>query len=138
MTANALLLDVSPNPTVGVLQLSSEERILSLKKGLFALRACEPAPKVRTQAQRAHDPNPPTDAPTPAKKPTPTLAPALVIPAQHPPPPPATLEEVDNDEEPLVHPFARAKDAAYALPTTNNVAAKPKPAPPVTVQLGES
>ena len=29
-TANALLLDVSPNPTVSVLQLSSEEHILSL------------------------------------------------------------------------------------------------------------
>ena len=27
-------------------------------------------------------------------------------------------------------PFTRAKDAAYAPPTTNNVAAKPKPAPP--------
>ena len=47
-TANALWLDVSPNPTVGILQLSLEERILSLEKELFALRACEPAPGVRT------------------------------------------------------------------------------------------
>ena len=29
-----------------------------------------------------------------------------------------------------MHPFTRAKDAAYAPPTTNNVAAKPKPVPP--------
>ena len=48
LTANALLLDVSPNPTVGVLQLSSEECILSLEKELFALCAHEMAPGVRT------------------------------------------------------------------------------------------
>ena len=47
-TANALLLDVSPNPTVGVLQLSSEEHTLSLEKELFTLHAHEPAPGVRT------------------------------------------------------------------------------------------
>ena len=136
LTANALLLDVSPNLTVGVLQLSSEERILSLEKELFALHACEPAPGVQTQAQKARDPDPPTDAPTPAKRPTPAPAPAPVAPAplpvpaaQHPPPPPAALEEVNDNDEPLVHPFTRAKDAAYAPPTTNNVVAKPKPAP---------
>ena len=33
-TANTLLLDVSPNPTVGILQLSSEERILSRKRAV--------------------------------------------------------------------------------------------------------
>ena len=127
-----LLLDISPNLTVGVLQLSSEECILSLEKELFTLRAHEPAPGVWTQAQRARDPNPPTDTPTPAKRPTPALAPApLPVPAaRRPPPPPAALEEVDDDEEPLVHPFTRAKDAVYAPPTTNNVAAKPKPALP--------
>ena len=47
-TTNTLLLDVSPNPTVGILQLSSEECIFSLEKELFALRACELAPGVRT------------------------------------------------------------------------------------------
>ena len=41
--------------------------------------------------------------------------------------PPTTLEEVVNDEEPPVHPFARAKDTAYAPPTTNNISVKPKP-----------
>ena len=126
-TANAHLLDVSPNPTVGILQLSLEECILSLEKELFTLHACEPAPGVQTQAQKACDPR--TDAPTPAKRPTPILAPAPVAPAWRPPPPPAALEEVDDNEEPLVHPFARAKDAAYAPLTTNNVTAKPKPAP---------
>ena len=47
-TANVLLLDISPNPTVGILQLSLEEHILSLKKELFALRAHELAPGVWT------------------------------------------------------------------------------------------
>ena len=132
-----LLLDVSPNPTVGILQLSSEEHILSLEKELFALRARELAPGVRTRAQRARDTDPPTDAPTPAKRPIPTPAPAPVAPvpppvpaARLPPAPPAVQEEVNDDNEPLVHPFTRAKDAAYAPPTTNNVAAKPKPALP--------
>ena len=136
-TANALLLDVSPNLTVGVLQLSSAEHILSLEKELFALRAHEPAPGVQMRAQRARDADPPTDAPTPAKRPTPTPAPAPVAPvplpvpaAQLPPAPPAIQEEVNDDNEPPVHPFTRAKDAAYAPLTTNNVAAKPKLAPP--------
>ena len=115
----------------GVLQLSLEERILSLKKELFALHAHEPAPGVHTQAQKARDPNPPTDAQTPAKRPTPAPAPAPLVPAARCPPPPLTApEEVDDDKEPPVHPFGRAKDTAYAPPTTNNVAAKPKPAPP--------
>ena len=77
------------------------------------------------------------DALTPAKRPTPTPAPAQLTPvpllvpaAQHPPPPPTTLEEVDNNEEHLIHPFTRVKDTVYALPTTNNVGAKPKPLPP--------
>ena len=136
-TANVLLLDVSPKPTVGILQLSSEEHILSLEKELFALHVRELAPRVWTQTQKARDANLPTDAPTPAKRPTPPPAPAPVAPIPLPvpaarlsPPPPAVPEEVNDDDEPPVHPFARAKDAAYAPPTTNNVAAKPKPAPP--------
>ena len=67
-TANMLLLDVSPNSTVGILQLSSEEHILSLEKELFALCACELAPGVWTQAQKARNPDPPTDTLTPAKE----------------------------------------------------------------------
>ena len=86
-TTNTLLLDVLPNPMVGVLQLSSEECILSLEKELFALRAYEPAPGVQTRPQKACDPDPPTDVPTPAKRPMPALAPAPVTPA--PPPVPA-------------------------------------------------
>ena len=81
LTANALLLDVFPNPTVSILQLSLEEHILSLKKELFALCAHEPAPGVWTRAQKAHDPDPPTDALTPAKRPMPAPAPAPVTPA---------------------------------------------------------
>ena len=66
-TINALLLGMSPNSTVGILQLSLEECILSIKKELFALCAHELAPGVQTQAQKAHDPNPVTDAPTALK-----------------------------------------------------------------------
>ena len=67
--------------------------------------------------------------------PPPAPAPVAPIPppvpsAQLPPPPSATPEEVNDDHEPPVHPFTRAKDAAYAPLTTNNVAVKPKPAPP--------
>ena len=68
--------------------------------------------------------------------PPPAPAPVTPIPlpvpaAQLSPPPPAVPGEVNgDDDEPPVHPFARAKDAVYAPPTTNNVAAKPKPAPP--------
>ena len=143
--ANALLLDLLPKPTVGVLQLSLEEHILSLEKELLALRAHEPGRGVQTQAQKTHDPDPLMDAPTPAKRPTPAPAPAPVTPvpllvpaAQHAPPLPATPEEVDNDEEPPVHPFARAKDAAYALPMTNNIGAKPKPLPPKKPDVGKA
>ena len=123
-------------PTESSLQLSSEERILSLEKELFALRARELAHGVWMRAQKARNPDPPTDAPTPAKKPTPAPAPAPVAPitppvpsARLPPPQPAALEEVNDNDEPPVHPFTRAKDAAYAPLTTNNIAAKPKPAP---------
>ena len=65
----------------------------------------------------------------PAPAPVAPLAPPVPA-AQLPPPLPAVPEEVNDDDEPPVHPFSRAKDAVYALPTTNNVAAKPKPAPP--------
>ena len=135
-TTNALLLDMSPSPTVGILQLSSEERILSLEKKLFVLRARELAPEVQTQAQRAHNPNPALDALTAAKRPVPTPAhmPAAPVPppvpaAQCPPPLPTTPEEANNNEELLIHPFTRAKDAVYALLTTNNFGVKPKPSP---------
>ena len=107
------------------------------QKGAVRFVFCEPAPGVWTRAQKARDPNPPRDIPTPAKRPTPTPAPAPVTPlpppvpaAQCPPPLLTALEEVNNDEEPPVHPFARAKYAAYAPPTTSNVTVKPKPTPP--------
>ena len=39
-------------------------------------------------------------------------------------------EEVTNDvNQPLTHLFAKAKDATYSLPTSDNVAMKPKPPP---------
>lgn len=31
--------------------------------------------------------------------------------------------------QPLAHPYARAKDATYSLPSATNVASKPKPSP---------
>ena len=47
-TTNVLLLNVSPNLTIGILQPSSEEHILSLEKELFTLHAHELAPGVWT------------------------------------------------------------------------------------------
>ena len=79
-TANVLLLDILPTPTVSILQLSSDEHILSLEKELFTLRAHELAPGVQTQVQKAHDPDPPTDALTPAKRPMPAPAPTPATP----------------------------------------------------------
>ena len=44
---------------------------------------------------------------------------------------PTTTEKVSNSPaQSLVHPYAGAKDMAYIPPTTENVAAKPKPSPP--------
>ena len=57
---NALMLGISP--TVGILQLSPEECIQSLEKELFALHTHELAPGVQMWAQKAHNPNPATDA----------------------------------------------------------------------------
>ena len=39
-------------------------------------------------------------------------------------------KKLTTTTSPWVHPFTRAKDTAYAPPTTNNIAAKPKPALP--------
>ena len=40
------------------------------------------------------------------------------------------IEEITNDvNQPPTHPFAKAKDATYSPPTSENVAAKPKPPP---------
>ena len=72
---------------VGILQLSSEECILLLEKELFTLHAHELGPGVQTRAQKAHNPDPPTEAPTPAKRPTPAPAPAPATPI--PPPVPS-------------------------------------------------
>ena len=124
---------MSPNLAVGVLQLSLEEHIQSLKKELFALCACEPAPGFRTQAQKACNPNPVTDTLTAPKQSTPALAPALVqppVPALQHPTPTSTMPEENHDDNKLpVHPFSRAKDAMYAPPITNNITVKQKPPP---------
>ena len=42
----------------------------------------------------------------------------------------ATEGNTNHTSQPPIHPFTQEKDAAYSLPTTDNVAAKPKPSPP--------
>ena len=40
------------------------------------------------------------------------------------------IEEITNNvNQPLTHPFAKAKDVTYSPPTSENVATKPKPPP---------
>ena len=40
------------------------------------------------------------------------------------------IEEITNDvNQPPTHPFAKAKDATYSPPSSDNVATKPKPPP---------
>ena len=42
---------------------------------------------------------------------------------------PNTEETTNNVNQLLTHPFAKAKDATYSPPTSDNVTAKPKPPP---------
>ena len=121
-TTNSLLLGVLPEPAAATFQLSSEERIQSLEKELFALRTRQQDKSTRTRAQKARKQEQITE--TPAASDTPVSAPTTV---------PRRSEAItaegnaNHTSQPPVHPFAHAKDASYSPPTTDNVAAKLKP-----------
>ena len=121
-TTNSLLLGVLPEPAVATFQLSLEERIQSLEKELFALRTHQQDKSAHTRAQKTRKQGQTTE--TPAASDAPASAPTTV---------PRRSEAIaaegnaNHTSQPPVHPFARAKDASYSPPITDNVAAKPKP-----------
>ena len=121
-TTNSLLLGILLEPAAATFQLSSEECIQSLEKELFALRARQQDKGTRTRAQKAREQEQVTEAPaasdTPASAPTTVPRRSEAIAAEG---------NANHTSQPPVHPFARAKDASYSPPTTDNVAAKPKP-----------
>ena len=121
-TTNSLLLGVLPEPAAATFQLSSEEHIQSLKKELFALRARQQDKGTHTRAQKAREQEQVTEAPAasdaPASMPTTIPRQSEAITAEG---------NTNHISQPPVHPFARAKDASYSPPTTDNIATKPKP-----------
>ena len=121
-TTNSLLLGVLPEPAAATFQLSSEERIQSLKKELFALRARQQDRGARTRAQKACNQELVAEAPAASN----TSAP---VPTDMPRQSEAITSEgnTNHTSQPLIHPFTHVKDASYSLLTTNNVAAKLKP-----------
>ena len=121
-TTNSLLLGVLPEPAAATFQLSLDEHIQSLEKELFALHAHQQERGTCTRAQKAHNQELVVEAPaaSDASVPVPTVMPrqseAII-----------SKGNANHTSQPLIHPFAHAKDASYSPPTTGNVAAKPKP-----------
>jgi hypothetical protein len=126
-------------------QLSTNERIASLERELFQLRGRKFEPLVRTRAQRAADKgkhrersrSPEDREPSveieeepvrPQKKRA--VQPEVVIPVAAPSKPAPEQSETPPQPEPLVHPYADARDATYAAPQLRNFGTLPKPAPP--------
>ncbi|KAJ6471579.1 hypothetical protein C8R47DRAFT_1077231 [Mycena vitilis] len=100
-------------------QLSEEDRIHSLELEILALRT-------RSQARRAAATGEPVEEPEQPVRSTPPPATATAEPA-----PPVILRPQRDAAPPAVqpeHPFARARDAAYAPPRDRNVGALPNPA----------
>ncbi|KAJ7660652.1 hypothetical protein DFH06DRAFT_1268967 [Mycena polygramma] len=103
--------------TTNTFQLSEEERIRSLEREILALRT-------RSQTRRAADAGEPVEKPEqPVRAVSPPATPAA---------PPVILRPENRDSvHPAAqpeHPFAQARDAAYAPPRDKNVGARPNPA----------
>ena len=121
-TTNSLLLSVLLEPAAATFQLSLEECIQSLEKELFALCAHQQDRGTCTRVQKARDQEQVAEAPAASD----TSAPApTAVPRQSE----AITSErnANHTSQPPIHPFACTKDASYSPPTTNNIAAKPKP-----------
>ena len=105
-------------------QLSLEEHIQLPKKELFVLHAHQQEWGTCTWVQKAHNQEPVAEAPVASN----SSAPApTTVPRQ--PEAIATKGNTNHTLQPPIHPFTWEKDATYSLPTTDNVAAKPKPPP---------
>ena len=120
-TTNSLLLDVFPDPVTTSFQLMADDHIHSLEKELFALRSHQEK-GICMWAQKACEPETGKEVPSERE-----VSEPLSAPQQSEVP---VTEEITNDvNQPPTHPFAKAKDATYSPPTSENVAAKPKPPP---------
>ena len=114
-------MDVFPDPVTTSFQLTADDRIHSLEKELFALRSRQEK-GIRMQAQKACEPETAKEVPSEREVSEPPTAPQQ---SEVP-----IVEEITNDvNQPPTHPFAKAKDATYSPPTSDNVAPKPKPPP---------
>ena len=92
-----------------------------LKRSFFALRSCQ-AKGVRMQAQKACEPETGKEAPSEHEVSEPPSTPQQSE-------LPVTKETTNDVNQPLAHPFVKAKDAIYSPLTSDNVAMKPKPPP---------
>ena len=120
-TTNSLLLDIFPNPVTASFQLMADDHIHSLEKELFALHSCQEK-GVCTQAQKACEPETGKEAPLEREVSEPPSTPQQSE-------VPITEEITNNVNQLPTHPFVKAKDITYSPPTSDNVAAKPKPLP---------
>jgi hypothetical protein len=123
--------------------LSTNDRIASLERELFQLRGRKEEPQVRTRAQRAAEkgkhrersPSPVDREPDAEVEEEPVrpsrkraLQPEVVIPVAAPSKSRPERSSTPPQPEPPVHPYADARDGAYAVPQNRNFGALPKPA----------
>ncbi|KAJ7847362.1 hypothetical protein B0H14DRAFT_3453847 [Mycena olivaceomarginata] len=117
------LASIPSIPTTSAFVLSEEDRIRSLEREIFALRTRAQARQAAAAGEPVENPEQPVRVPAaPALAPTPTAVsegPRTILkrPATRFAPPPAP-------EEPE-HPFANARDAAYAPPRDHNIGTRP-------------
>ena len=121
-TTYSLLLGILLEPAAATFQLSSEERIQSLEKELFALHARQQDRGTHTRAQKAHNQEQVAEVPA-------AFNASASMPTAVPRQSKAITSEgnANHTSQPPIHPFAHAKDASYSPPTTDNIAAKLKP-----------
>ncbi|KAJ7340893.1 hypothetical protein DFH08DRAFT_925334 [Mycena albidolilacea] len=110
-------------PTANTFQLSEEEQICSLEREIYALRTRAQARRAIAAGEPVETPEQPVRATSPpAAAPNPAPSPPGILRSPHVPSTPS----IPAPE----HPFAKARDAAYAPPRDRNVGALPKPAQP--------
>jgi len=125
-------------------QLSADDRIASLERELFQLRGRKVEPQVQTRGQRAAERErrrdrlvstekraSPADRDEPPHRPRQkeVVRPEVVVPGPSKPTSTPARPATPPIAEPPVHPYAEARDAAYAVPHNRNYGTPPKPAP---------
>ena len=131
---NLLLLDIFPDPVTASFQLMSDECIHSLEMELFALHSHQEK-GIHMRAQKVNELEPGKDTPLECEVSEPPSAPQQSE-------VPITEEITNNANQLSTHLFLIAKDTTYSPPTSDNVAARPKPPlvkkPEVTYRMSAS